>query len=157
MRQIIALVLLALIAAPMIAFFFQPAGTLRNALALATLAEMALLGTTFMPRYWRHPAIPVRPEWGGLFLGDAIWRGFVRSLMAGVIGGWFLILAGVGILLADRKVIDETVPVWLGLGFFLFGFLGFSIVFFNRPKFLVPPSLRDQPGAVREWIGRHGS
>jgi hypothetical protein len=27
-----------------------------------------------------------------------------------------------------------------------------SIALFNWPKFLVPPYLRDQPGAVSEWL-----
>jgi hypothetical protein len=63
-----------------------------------------------------------------------------------------LILASFGILLADRKVIDATVPVWFGFGFLLFGLLSFSIALFNWPKILVPPALRDQPGAVRVWL-----
>lgn len=28
------------------------------------------------------------------------------------------------------------------------------VMLFNRPRFLVPPSVRDQPGAIREWLSR---
>lgn len=37
----------------------------------------------------------------------------------------------------------------LGVG----GFGMAAIVLFNRPRTLVPPYLRDQPGAVAEWLG----
>jgi hypothetical protein len=121
-------------------------------IGLIVLAVIVLLGTSFIPRYWSHPVEyrPPRPEWW--FFGDAVWRGFLRSLPAAVIGAWFLILATFGIVLSNRKIIDESVPVWLGLGFFLFGVLAITIALFNWPKFLVPPSLRDEPGAVQEWL-----
>jgi hypothetical protein len=124
-------------------------------IALIILLVMAVLGTIFMPRYWRNPSRfyrRVSPQWWTY--GDAFWRGFVRSLLASIIAGWFLVLGGFGIFLANGKTIDQAVPVWLGLGFFAFGFISLSIAFFNWPKFLVPPSLRDQPGAVQEWL-RH--
>ena len=34
------------------------------------------------------------------------------------------------------------------LGFFL---LALPITYFNRPRFLVPPHQRDDPGALAEW------
>lgn len=118
--------------------------------ALIILLVLAVLGTAFIPRYWSNPAAAnvSLPALSSLGLG----RGFVRSLLASVIAGWFLILASFGILLADRKVIDATVPVLFGFGFLLFGLLSFSIALFNWPKILVPPALRDQPGAVRVWL-----
>lgn len=46
------------------------------------------------------------------------------------------------------------VPAWLGYGFFTvlvaLAVSVFTIYWFNRPKVLVPPSLRDNPGALRE-------
>jgi len=38
--------------------------------------------------------------------------------------------------------------------FILWGLLflvAIMVLLFNRPKFVVPPHLRDQPGALREW------
>lgn len=123
-------------------------------IGLLVLALMALLGTAFLPRFWSNPAEyhPVKPAWW--FFGDAVWQGFVRSLVPAVIAGWFLILAVAAMMLANQKTAGPELAVWLGLGFLLFGLLGLSIVFFNWPKFLVPPSLRHQPGALQAWFGR---
>jgi hypothetical protein len=35
----------------------------------------------------------------------------------------------------------------------LLAVLAATITFFNRPRFLVPPHLRHQPGAIAEWLG----
>ena len=48
---------------------------------------------------------------------------------------------------------DGAVVVGL-LGLFL---LAFPITFFNRPRFLVPPHQRDEPGAVEEWRRARGA
>ena len=40
------------------------------------------------------------------------------------------------------------------LGLFL---LAFPITFFNRPRFLVPPHQRDEPGAIEEWRRARGA
>jgi hypothetical protein len=70
-----------------------------------------------------------------------------------------LILASFGILLADRKVIDATVPVLFGFGFLLFGLLSFSIALFNWPKILVPPApprpARRGPRMAPQPLKRH--
>lgn len=52
---------------------------------------------------------------------------------------------GVAVPLVLKAVGVEVVVVW---------FLVPSIVFFNRPKFLVPPAYRGQPGVFQEWLQR---
>jgi hypothetical protein len=34
------------------------------------------------------------------------------------------------------------------------GGLGLAIMLFNRPRFVLPPSVRDHPGTVARWAGR---
>jgi hypothetical protein len=116
---------------------------------LIILLVLAVLGTAFIPRYWSTPAAAnvSLPALSSLGLG----RGFVRSLLASVIAGWFLILASFGILLADRKVIDATVPVLFGFGFCL-GFFRFRSPSSTGRKSSCRLPLRDQPGAVRVWL-----
>jgi hypothetical protein len=125
---------------------------------------LVIAGATLrLPRIWRHEAPYFDRVPGWWIWGDALWRGWVRALPTGVGLGWYLILGYVLLI----SVIPQTpekgrfgmiIPAWFGLPFlFLFG-LGFgvmaAIALFNRPKVLVPPHPRDEPGAVAEWI--HG-
>lgn len=64
--------------------------------------------------------------------------------------GWGLVLLliyGVG---GRPGLIVTTALLVLTLGVGGFGMA--AIVLFNRPRTLVPPYLRDQPGAVAEWL-----
>jgi hypothetical protein len=100
------------------------------------------------PRIWRN-------EWGYAWdpaSGGALWRGFVRSTM---ISGPFLGLTGVlNVIyaLSDRRTTAMfTVVAMLWMALLV---CAVTIVLFNRPKRLVAPHLRHQPGAVGEWLGR---
>lgn len=81
-----------------------------------------------------------------------LWRGVARAFP--VQGGCVLLLIGGGIAAdligEDAKGYDIAMGVGLAglLGLFL---LAFPITFFNRPRFLVPPHQRDEPGALEEW------
>jgi hypothetical protein len=63
-----------------------------------------------------------------------------KLIAAGAFGqagvGWSatVVLAVVGYLIALACIVGSL-----------------SVVLFNRPRILVPPSMRDQPGAVVEW------
>jgi hypothetical protein len=105
------------------------------------------------PPWWRY--------------GDVAWRGYARALaFGGVIGGTFLVLALWCFMLLTSLgsfefVSDKSARDWLGWGLTV-GFAGLiasaivsmSIVLTNRPRMLVPPGLRDQPGAIDEWSHR---
>jgi MFS family permease len=87
------------------------------------------------PTYW---------PWGGM-----LWRAWVRA--------WFI--AGVGsgslVLLLPAIVLD-SVPDWYVYvslaAFVLAAIVAMSVVLFNRPRFVIPPHLRDEPGLVAEMI-----
>ena len=82
----------------------------------------------------------------------ALWRGGGRALP--VQGACALLLIGAG-LTSDlvgtgSKYYDLVMGIGL-LGVLGTFFLAFPIMYFNRPKWLVPPVWRDDPGAVAEW------
>ncbi len=104
-------------------------------------------------RIWRgrseyDPSQP--PAWWPF--SDPLWRGVARAFP--VQGGCVLLLIGGGIaadLIGEgSQGYDVAMSVGLVglLGIFL---LALPITFFNRPRFLVPPHQRDEPGALAEW------
>jgi hypothetical protein len=104
-------------------------------------------------RIWqgRSEYDPTRPPAFWPF-SDALWRGVARAFP--VQGGCVLLLIGGGITAdligKDGSGYDIAMAVGLAglLGIFL---LALPITFFNRPRFLVPPHQRDEPGALAEW------
>jgi hypothetical protein len=82
----------------------------------------------------------------------ALWRGAGRALP--VQGAASLILIGAGIasdlIGSDSRYYDAVMGIGV-LGILGTFFLSFPIMYYNRPKLLVPPVWRDEPGAVEEW------
>jgi hypothetical protein len=82
----------------------------------------------------------------------ALWRGAGRAIP--ILGASVLLLIGAGIasdlIGADSKYDDAAMSIGL-LGLLGTVCLGFPVMYFNRPKLLVPPPWRDDPGAVEEW------
>jgi hypothetical protein len=82
----------------------------------------------------------------------ALWRGVSRAFVIQGLCVILLIGGGVG---GDVVGEDSAGYNWV-MGVGLVGLLGlfllaFPITFFNRPKFLVPPHQREEPGALAEW------
>ena len=77
--------------------------------------------------------------------------GVVRALPVQAACVTLLIGGGIaGDLVKDSPGYDIVMSVGLVglLGMFL---LALPIMYFNRPRFAVPPHQRDEPGAVAEW------
>jgi hypothetical protein len=95
------------------------------------------------------------PAWW--FWGSRLWRGWIRSMPFGVFGGglWFAAGIGAAFLQLDQEAHGFAVPVWYAVGFISLTFAWIatwlSIIVFNRPKALVPPRFRAEPGALIEW------
>jgi hypothetical protein len=81
-----------------------------------------------------------------------LWRGGGRALP--VQGASTLVLLGAGItsdlIGTDSRYYDLVMTIGV-LGILGTFFLAFPIMYYNRPKLLVPPMWRDDPGAVEEW------
>jgi hypothetical protein len=84
--------------------------------------------------------------------GVPLWRGAGRAIPA--LGASVLVLIGAGITSdlvgTGSRYYDAVMSVGL-LGLLATIFVAFPVMYFNRPKLLVPPIWRDDPGAVEEW------
>lgn len=66
--------------------------------------------------------------------------------LLGTVNGMPLIPAGplrIGLFIAT---IASFALVWIAL------LLTNTVIFFNKPKMIIPPALRDQPGTAAEWL-----
>jgi hypothetical protein len=129
-----------------------------QAIALTLLLLLMFGASLRLLNIWRNSQMSerifkrMRSWW---LWGDPLLRGWVRALAVGLIGGWLLVASTI----AAALLATETVTSSVGFGFLtllvigLFVSLGMvgTIMLFNRPRFAVPPHLRDQPGAVAEW------
>ncbi len=118
-----------------------------------------------MPKYWRGELVQLyeRGSGGWWPFGEALRRGFLRSIHLGVVGGFWVLASlfflslrdNVGAGLAQSAL--EALGVVSAAMFFVTLILDLLVVLLNRPKFLVPPPYRDDVGAVRVWCRpRHG-
>lgn len=109
----------------------------------------ALSAFWVLPRVWRneppYAEDPDRPpDWWPYRV--ALWRGVVRLGPTGLL--FFGVLA---LFLPANRLLADTVLTtalaWLGVAVLV---SGVGVVLFNRPKLLVPPHLRAQPGLLDE-------
>jgi hypothetical protein len=107
-------------------------------------------------KLWRNelPAVHTdmpSPRWAGSL---ASWRAWVR-VQCFVLPFIFAVFAPVGVLLSTGAsgVGIEIVKVVYALVALAAIVAGFGVWFLNRPKRLVPPHLRHQPGMIAERLG----
>jgi hypothetical protein len=125
---------------------------------IATLLWVPFLGFAFLAirRLWHgETSLPRRaPSWW--VWGEGLWRGWIRTqpvtLIAGVALGTVAFL-GFGLAaFSDRRVLAAIFAVAALVAasvFVLAGAFALLIALFNWPKFLVPPHLRRESGAIR--------
>ena len=114
--------------------------------AVAFFVVVLPIAYTQLPKIWRHQTTFYdRPQWWWVW-GDALWRAFARIVPISI----FAMSAATLALLASAVSVP-SVATWLAfVAVFLAG-LAAAITLFNQPKFLVPPHLRQEPGALEEW------
>lgn len=85
-----------------------------------------------------------QPQWW--FWGDALWRGYRRTLLPASL---------VGVSFAIALTLPDPIGVYFGAaGLFCFFPLMVMIALFNWPKLLVPPASRSDSGALTEFLRR---
>ena len=122
---------------------------------LVIVGGFALLAalTPFMPSYWRRPnknlqVVPVLWVWS-----DAMWRGFQRAVPTVYVLMAITMTMLTYMFIVGRERVNYII-FWSFVTILMAGTAClFSIAFFNQPKFLVPPYLRHEPGAIVD-IGR---
>ncbi|MSO95519.1 MAG: hypothetical protein EXQ81_06965 [Thermoleophilia bacterium] len=110
---------------------------------ILVLTAGTLLGGVGLVRGWRRDAtsdyyrMPSHWPWG-----EASWYGFRRNELVAEL---------VAVTLVFSVLFPGLVSVW---GVLLFGVLiplSAAVFLVNRPRLVVPPALRDQPGFFAAW------
>lgn len=117
-------------------------------IALVLVAAIALGGAPAAVRLWRNTSPSFNdPEalrrWGGPRRG----RAFRRAFPLGIFAFGLTACAWAATVLGGRTTLVTGVFL-LSAG--LCSLIGWLIVLVNRPKILVPPHLRDEPGLLRD-------
>jgi hypothetical protein len=112
-----------------------------------------VVGTIGVRRLWRRESAiwDSKPVW--FLYGHTTFRGYVRAMYplgtAGLVAFAWLLYAiwGPEDVYAQAFVLVPMLAlVAVGL------LLALTAALFNRPKRIVPPHLRDQPGMIAEWV-----
>lgn len=116
---------------------------------LVIMGGLVILSIPLMPKYWRgeYRQLHDRGSSSWWVWGDALRRGFLRGLHIGVVAA-----AGVSFAVVFHAAADAGVG-WAGpAGWIAFGLFGgciavdLLVVLVNRPRWLVPPHARNEPG-----------
>lgn len=111
---------------------------------------------------WSGRSIPriernLRPWW---LWGEGMLQGYLRAMVALIIPVTAMIIGAFAAILRELTVdpvVWRVAHVVLVVGFvsFMVGFVPIiTVVLFNWPKLLVPPSLRHQPGLLSHLFGK---
>jgi hypothetical protein len=91
--------------------------------------------------------------------GEASRRDAIRGLVAAICAAWALLVAGVVAVLSAHvsgrgvHVLHAVSLIFIGI-FVVFLILHFTVMLLNKPKFIVPPSQRAEPGVLAERSSR---
>jgi hypothetical protein len=103
-------------------------------------------------RQWHGKGEPLTRRLSGAFLDAESRAGWDRGVLVfGSMCGCFFIIC-VSAIAVGANPGKGSVGMWIDIfalaGLLISVILFTSILNFNRPRFLVPPNLRDQPGAI---------
>lgn len=131
---------------------------LRLLIPALLLTPICLIALWQVPKIWRMKADIQRPEatkkWWPF--SEALREGFLRGLPVGILAGTAL-TASMALTAVEEATRGSTSRVaaeaaWIAfLVFVALLLIDLSVTLFNRPKFVVPPATRDEPGAIALW------
>lgn len=121
----------------------------------AVLLATVLLGLPVARATWRGAptGLPQTP-YGWWLFSDALWRGGVRAYGVSVLLAATAEIVWLSSTVASAPWADALSLVFSALAAVVLLPLAAGIVLVNRPKWLVPPGLRAQPGWLEEIRGR---
>jgi hypothetical protein len=130
---------------------------------LLLLVPIAGFGLVRMRQIWSGEDLSMQElgtsQWWPL--GAALRRGFIRGIAVGVVTCAALVLCLVFVGIAEHtsgsvSSAANSAGIAALLVIVVLILVNASITLFNRPRFAVPPPLRDEPGALALWWrGRH--
>ncbi|MFG3582280.1 hypothetical protein [Micromonospora chersina] len=122
------------------------------------LAPICLGALWQLPKIWRMKADIQRPAATTTWwpFSEALRESFLRGLPVGILGCTAL-TASIALTAVSEATHGSTSRVaaavaWNAfLVFVALMLVDLSVTLFNRPKFVVPPATRDEPGAIALW------
>jgi hypothetical protein len=123
--------------------------------AVGFAALLVPLGPPTVRRLWTRKRRHDPPR--GWPWGAALWRGYTRNLLVSAIAVPLLLVTVVVGRFAPKH--SSSALFWVAaclavITAIVLLVLMPGVILFARPKFLIPPLLRSQPGAVQEWLTR---
>ena len=116
--------------------------------AVVVAGYLFVIARVWQGRSEYDPSAP--PAWWPFSL--PLWRGVARAFPVQGACVLLLIGGGIGADLAGKESSGYDVGMTIGLaGLLGLVLLALPITFFNRPRFLVLPHQRDDPGVLAEW------
>jgi hypothetical protein len=123
------------------------------------LGAFAAYGLAMLPKIWTAKATGPRPEdtrrrWS---FRDARQQAYARGLPVSILALTALVLsmATAAVEEATSGTLSSVAgrsAVWAFIAFVAFTLGAGTVTLFNRPKLLVPPAARDEPGAIALWL-----
>jgi len=126
-------------------------GELQPALVVGGILWGLLLALTALPDLWRgrSPALNVPAYW---LWGDPLYRGGIRAVPSIMIALLFLALSVAAIPFNQRGIVGDWIFFTLFTATIVALLMVLSVIMFNWPTFLVPPSMRGDRGAIQESL-----
>ena len=110
-----------------------------------------LLGLTALPDVWRgrSPALKVPAYW---LWGDPLYRGGIRAVPSIMIALLIVALDAAAIPFNQRGIVGDWIVFTLFIAAIVAVLMALSVIMFNWPTFLVPPSMRGERGVIQESL-----
>lgn len=110
-----------------------------------------LLALTALPDIWRgrSPALKVPAYW---LWGDPLYRGGIRAVPSIMIALLIVALSAVAVSFNQRGIVGDWLFFTLFIAAIVAVLMVLSVIMFNWPTFLVPPSMRGERGAIQESL-----
>lgn len=123
--------------------------------AVAFFGLIGLAGTYKLPSAWsgRNPWIHQRkaPRWWRW--GEPLWRGRRRSIVLLIISAdTFVAAIVVGALTPEHSSVSWICPALFLIFLLTIFVLTPTVILLARPRFLIPPPLRGESGAISDWL-----